>query len=129
MPEVNNASDDPTANNAVGHQYRVLSDGEKAQMIALKDIIAAFIAKCQEIGGSRELSLAVANAEQAVMWAVKNVTRLSAFAIFSALGSLWVGPSKGQACCALRMRATQGLGQFHQLERPQSADDLWQALA
>lgn len=68
-------SDDRTANNAVRHQYRQLSDEEKAQMVALKDLGAAFIAKCQEIGGSRELSLAITNAEQAVMWAVKHVTR------------------------------------------------------
>ncbi len=72
---VNSESDGRTANNAVRHTYRVLSDEEKAQMVALKDIGAAFIAKCQEIGGSRELSLAVTNAEQAVMWAVKHVTR------------------------------------------------------
>lgn len=72
---VNSASDARTANNAVRHQYRVLSDAEKAQMVELKDIGAAFIAKCQEIGGSRELSLAITNAEQAVMWAVKHVTR------------------------------------------------------
>ena len=71
---VNSESDGRTANNAVRHTYRVLSDEEKAQMVALKDIGAAFIAKCQEIGGSRELSLAVTNAEQAVMWAVKHVT-------------------------------------------------------
>ncbi len=75
MPDhVNSASDDRTANNAVRHTYRVLSDEEKAQMIALKDIGAAFIAKCNEVGKSRELSLAVTNAEQAVMWAVKHVT-------------------------------------------------------
>lgn len=71
---VDSASDDRTANNAVRHAYRVLSDEEKAQMVALKDIGAAFIAKCNEIGKSRELSLAVTNAEQAVMWAVKHVT-------------------------------------------------------
>jgi len=75
MTEINSASDARTANNAVRHTYRVLSDDEKAQMVALKDIGAAFIAKCQEIGGSRELSLAITNAEQAVMWAVKHVTR------------------------------------------------------
>ena len=75
MPEVNSASDDRTANNAVRHQYRVLTDDEKAQMLVLKDLGAAFIAKCQEIGGSRELSLAITNAEQAVMWAVKHVTK------------------------------------------------------
>ena len=68
-------SDDRTANNTVRHQYRTLTDAEKAQMLALKDIGAAFIAKCQEIGASRELSLAITNAEQAVMWAVKHVTK------------------------------------------------------
>ena len=68
------ASDDRTANNAVRHAYRVLTDEEKAQMVALKDLGAAFIAKCDEIGASREMSLAKTNAEQAVMWAVKHVT-------------------------------------------------------
>ncbi len=72
---VDSASDDRTANNAVRHTYRVLSDDEKRQMVELKDLGAAFIVKCQEIGGSRELSLAITNAEQAVMWAVKHVTR------------------------------------------------------
>lgn len=75
MPEnVDSASDDRTANNAVRHTYRVLSGAEKAQMVELKDIGAAFISKCNEVGKSHELSLAVTNAEQAVMWAVKHVT-------------------------------------------------------
>lgn len=74
MTQVDSVSDDRTANNAASHTYRVLSDEEKAQMIALKDIGAAFICKCNEIGRSRELALAVTNAEQAVMWAVKHVT-------------------------------------------------------
>ena len=73
--QIDSASDARTANNAVRHTYRVLTDDEKAQMVALKDIGAAFIAKCQEIGASRELALAVTNAEQAVMWAVKHVTK------------------------------------------------------
>lgn len=71
---VDSASDDRTANNAVRHSYRVLTDDEKQQMVELKDLGAAFIAKCEEIGQSREMSLAVTNAEQAVMWAVKHVT-------------------------------------------------------
>lgn len=71
---VDSASDDRTANNAVRHKYRVLTDEEKAQMVELKDLGAAFIAKCDEIGQSREMSLAKTNAEQAVMWAVKHVT-------------------------------------------------------
>ena len=72
---VQSHSDERTANNAVRHAYRILTDAEKQQMVDLKDIGAAFIAKCQEIGGSRELSLAITNAEQAVMWAVKHVTK------------------------------------------------------
>lgn len=75
MAQVPAESDARTVNNVVRHTYRVLSDEEKAQMVALKDLGAAFIAKCQEVGGSRELSLAITNAEQAVMWAVKHVTR------------------------------------------------------
>lgn len=71
---VNSESDDRTANNAVRHKYRVLTDEEKAQMVELKDLGAAFLAKCDEIGASREMSLAKTNAEQAVMWAVKHVT-------------------------------------------------------
>jgi hypothetical protein len=69
MQTVDSASDDRTANNAVRHQYRVLSDAEKQQMVELKDLGAAFIAKCTE------MSLAITNAEQAVMWAAKHVTR------------------------------------------------------
>jgi hypothetical protein len=72
---IHSENDDRTANNAVRHTYRVLPNAEKQQMVDLKDIGAAFIAKCQEIGGSRELSLAITNAEQAVMWAVKHVTK------------------------------------------------------
>lgn len=71
---VDAASDDRTANNAVRHAYRVLSDAEKADMVALKDMGAAFIAKCREMGNSRELSLAITKMEEAVMWAVKHVT-------------------------------------------------------
>ncbi len=71
---INSESDDRTANNAVRHTYRVLSDAEKAQMVELKDLGAAFINACNAIGKSRELSLAITNAEQAVMWAVKHVT-------------------------------------------------------
>lgn len=48
-------SDNRTVNNTVRHNYRVLSDAEKAQMVELKDLGAAFIAKCNEIGKSREL--------------------------------------------------------------------------
>lgn len=74
MSHVDSASDERTANNAVRHKYRVLTDAEKAQMVELKDLGAALIAKCDEIGQSREMSLAKTKAEEAVMWAVKHVT-------------------------------------------------------
>lgn len=76
---VNSAADDRTANNAVRHQYRVLSHAEKAQMVMLKDAGAAFLNAVDEVAfangsGSRELSLAKTKIEEAVMWAVKHVT-------------------------------------------------------
>jgi hypothetical protein len=76
-------SDDRTANNAVRHAYRVLSDEEKALMVRVKDAGAAFIALLHEIGGtdpkgdrlaSRDLSLATTHAEDAVMRAVRHIT-------------------------------------------------------
>lgn len=72
---MDSTSDRRVANNVVRHEYRVLSDAEKEQMRLLKDIGLAFIEACDETGQSRELSLAKTNAEQAVMWAVKHVTR------------------------------------------------------
>ena len=72
---IDSASDARTANNAVRHTYRVLSDEEKAQMVALKDAGAAFLTLCDGVGASRELSLAKTKIEEAVMWAVKHVTR------------------------------------------------------
>lgn len=80
---VYSTSDERTANNSVRHQYRVLSDERKAQMLEIKDAGAAFIAKLHEIGGtdpdgdyqaSRDLSLAQTHAEDAVMRAVRHIT-------------------------------------------------------
>lgn len=72
---IDSTSDDRIFNNVMRHEYRVLSDVEKAQMKRLKDIGAEFLAMCDSLGTSRELSLAKTNAEQAVMWAVKHLTR------------------------------------------------------
>lgn len=72
---IDSTSDARTVNNVVRHEYRVLSDDEKAQVATLKDLGLAFIRTCDAIGQSRELALAKTNAEQAVMWAVKHVTR------------------------------------------------------
>lgn len=46
---------------------------EAWQMEDLQSLTAQFIAKCNECGASRELSLAITNAEQALMWALKHV--------------------------------------------------------
>lgn len=71
---VDSASDDRTANNAVRHTYRVLSEAEKAQMVAIKDAGAALLTLIESVGGSRELSIAKTKTEEAVMWAVKHIT-------------------------------------------------------
>lgn len=80
------STDDSRAevNNIMRHQYRPLSDAEKQHMQGLKDAGLAFIERLHEIGdtdpaqerqGSRELALAQTKIEEAVMWAVKHVTR------------------------------------------------------
>lgn len=68
-------SDERTVNNVMRHEYRVLTDAEKELMKNIKDEGLNFITLCEEIGTSRELSLAKTNIEQAVMWAVKHITR------------------------------------------------------
>jgi hypothetical protein len=77
MPDerVDSTSDARTVNNVVRHEYRVLTEEEKAAMKDLKDQGLAFIEACDALGNSRELSLAKTKMEEAVMWAVKHVTR------------------------------------------------------
>jgi len=99
--QVDSASDARTANNAVRHQYRVLSDAEKVQMIAIKDKGAEFLtlldslqtppeptqfiadpenpdAEPMAVGAictyDRGLHIARERVEEAVMWAVKHIT-------------------------------------------------------
>lgn len=71
---VDSASDDRVANNVMRHEYRVLSDTEKAQMKAVKDAGASFVALLGDIGPGRETALARTKIEEAVMWAVKALT-------------------------------------------------------
>ena len=70
---VKSEGDQRTANNIVRHQYRVLSEEEKAKMLAVKDAGLAFLELIG--GGSRELSIAATKIEEAVMWAVKDITK------------------------------------------------------
>ncbi|MCA0425643.1 MAG: hypothetical protein LCH61_20435 [Proteobacteria bacterium] len=81
---MSSTSDARTVNNTMRHAYRVLSDEEKAMMSRLKDVGGEFLALLHQAGGtnpegdrlaSRELSLAQTKIEEAVMWAVKHVTR------------------------------------------------------
>ena len=72
---VASTSDERTVNNVMRHAYRVLSDAEKAQMQKIKDMGLDFHNFIDSIGQSRELSLAKTKIEEAVMWAVKHVTR------------------------------------------------------
>ncbi len=74
MTTVNSTSDERTVNNVMRHAYRVLSDAEKAQMQAIKDMGLEFHTLVDGIGHSREISLAKTKIEEAVMWAVKHIT-------------------------------------------------------
>lgn len=81
----NSASDARVTNNVMRHEYRVLSDEEKQRMQAIKDHGLAFMELLHDIGrtsagfgdrlGDRELSIAGTKIEEAVMWAVKSITR------------------------------------------------------
>ena len=79
------SSDQRVENNVMRHEYRVLSEEEKIMMRTIKDKGLAFIEYCDLVAsrtgspdkphGSRELSLAKTKIEEAVMWAVKHLTR------------------------------------------------------
>ena len=72
--------DERTVNNTLGgntmrHQYRVLTDDEKAQMERIKDWGANGLNVLMDcVPAGRERALAITKAEEAVMWAVKGLT-------------------------------------------------------
>jgi len=72
---VDSTSDQRVVNNVMRHEYRILSDAEKATMQAVKDKGLELHNLIESIGQSRELSIAQAKTEEAVMWAVKHLTR------------------------------------------------------
>lgn len=74
MAHVDSTSDERTVNNTMRHQYRVLSDAEKANMARLKDVGLEFHEMVSALGNSREVSLAKTKIEEAVMWGVKHIT-------------------------------------------------------
>ena len=76
MPTIDSSSDERIVNNDVRHQYRVLTDEERAAMVSLKDWGAGFIRDIRDkVPMGREASLAVTKVEEAVMWAVKGLTK------------------------------------------------------
>ena len=75
MNTVDSTSDERTVNNAMRHQYRVLTDAEKTSMQEIKDMGLAFHERIAMLGDSREVSLAKTKVEEAVMWAVKEITK------------------------------------------------------
>lgn len=72
---MDSTSDERTVNNVMRHEYRVLTDDEKTQMKLFKDMGLEFVESCDAVGSSRELSLAKTKMEEAVMWAVKDLTK------------------------------------------------------
>lgn len=72
---VTSTGDARVINNVMRHEYRVLSDNEKQAMQAIKDKGLELHDLIESIGQSRELSLAKTKTEEAVMWAVKHLTR------------------------------------------------------
>jgi hypothetical protein len=73
---VRSESDERTVNNAVRHEYRVLSDVEKASMTTLKDCGLEMLNIIdRHVPAGRENSLAKTKIEEAVMWAVKGLTK------------------------------------------------------
>lgn len=72
---VDSTSDDRTVNNTMRQQYRILTDQEKADMDDIKGLGLSFINKIDFLGQGREYSLAKTKIEEAVMWAVKGLTK------------------------------------------------------
>lgn len=83
---VESTSDERTVNNVARHEYRILSDDEKASVRTIKDKGLEFIELCnsiEKVGFANrptrmksyaELASARMKIEEAIMWAVKAVT-------------------------------------------------------
>lgn len=77
------STSDARTTNAVRHNYRVLTENEKIDMAAIKDAGADFLDRLDTIASHyppdeaplRELALARTKLEEAVMWAVKGITK------------------------------------------------------
>lgn len=82
---MDSTSDERVVNNVMRHEYKVLSDAEKVLMKGIKDKGLDFFSFLTQVAmethtygeqvGSRELSVAKTKIEEAVMWAVKHITK------------------------------------------------------
>jgi hypothetical protein len=72
---IDSTSDDRTVNNTMRHEYRVLTEAEKINMVRIKDYGLAFLGVIDHaVPRGREHALAKTKVEEAVMWAVKGLT-------------------------------------------------------
>lgn len=72
---VDSTSDERTVNNVMRHEYRVLTEDEKKRMQGVKDLGLLLLEMMDALGPSREISLAKTKIEEAIMWAVKGITK------------------------------------------------------
>ena len=90
MSAFDSTDDARTSNNTVRHQYRTLTDAEKQAVSSIKSMGSEFLALIDSVrtppehdGYSdmavvtidRELNIAAERIEEAVMWAVKHITK------------------------------------------------------
>lgn len=76
MPKtVESTADERVVNNVMRHEYRILNQEEKDQMGNIKDLGLDLHQYLDGMGSSRELSGAKTKIEEAVMWAVKHITK------------------------------------------------------
>ena len=72
---VKSTSDERTVNNTMRSSYRVLNDDEKQAVDDIKVMGTVFVEYLENLGGSRENSIARTKMEEAVMWAVRGITQ------------------------------------------------------
>lgn len=66
---------EPVGRSTMRQQYRVLNDAEKAEVDLIKEQGEALFRTLSLLDASREISIAKTKLEEAVMWAVKGITK------------------------------------------------------